>query len=97
MESDETLLEDELSAVGSILGEEDCEIDRETRTMTAWIPSRTACPPPYELRLRFGTEYPSVQPPQVEIRAANLSNDVKERTEDELYDMFLPGEVRFLP
>lgn len=72
MESDQTLLEQELSAVGSILGE-DCEIDTYKRTLTAYIPSKLAIPPPYELRLCFGTEYPSAQPPQVQVRAVRLA------------------------
>ena len=92
MESDESLLQEELSAVGAILGE-DCAMGEDW--LQAWIPSKDASPPPYELFLRFGTEYPSLQPPQLEIRAAHLSDDVKERTEDELYELFLPGEVGY--
>lgn len=92
MESDETLLQEERSAVGAILGE-DCEVGEDW--LKAWIPRLDASPPPYELLLRFGTEYPSLQPPQLEIRAAHLSDDVKKRTEDELYELFLPGEVEY--
>lgn len=92
MESDATLLEEELSAVGAILGE-DCEIDTGARKLHAWIPSKSASPPPYQLILRFGTEYPSAQPPQLQVQASQLPDGVIERLEDELYDLFLPGEV----
>jgi hypothetical protein len=92
-EDDVTLLEEEMCALGAILGD-DCQVNEEQRQLCAWIPTKDASPA-YQLRVAFpSTGYPSMRPPQVDLAAPHLSDDMRERTEDELYDLFLPGEVR---
>lgn len=94
LDSDADLLEEELCALGAIFGD-DCRIDDGQRSLVAYVPSKDASPR-YELRVRFPREgYPSEQPPEIDIHAPHLSDDVREKTIDELYDMFLPGEVGY--
>lgn len=93
-DGDPDLLEEELCALGAIFGD-DCRVDENERCLVAWIPSKDASPR-YELRVRFPTTgYPSVQPPEIDLHAPHLSDDLREKTIDELYDLFLPGEVGY--
>lgn len=93
-DSDADLLQEELCALGAIFGD-DCSIHDDQRSLVAWVPSKNSSPR-YELRVRFPCEgYPSEQPPEIDIHAPHLSDDVREKTIDELYDLFLPGEVGY--
>lgn len=94
LDADADLLQEELCALGAIFGD-DCIIDDSQRSLVAWVPSKDATPR-FELRVRFPVEgYPSEQPPEIDIHAPHLSDDVLDKTIDELYDIFLPGEVGY--
>jgi len=93
-DADSELLQEELCALAAISGD-DCLVDASKHCLTAWVPSKEASPR-YELHVRFpSTGYPSVQPPEISLHAPHLSDDVREKTIDELYDLFLPGEVGY--
>lgn len=90
---EDTRLEDELCALQAIFGE-DCEASLEDRVCTLFVPSRDA-----ELRLQvrlfFPANYPGSQGPAIDLVAPHLSQNQQEVLQDELEDLFLPGEVLF--
>jgi ubiquitin-protein ligase len=91
-DANEAMLEDELTAIEAIFGE-DCCVNIDQRHTTVWVPGRHS-EPNIKLTLTFPCSYPSSSPPVVELSCPHIPNTQHEQVCRELEDLFLPGEVR---